>query len=42
MTSQERLSDFHDWLYSKVQSVHYMTDDQFENIVDKFNQPINQ
>ncbi len=41
MTPHERLSEFHHWLYNTVQSVHYITDESFDNIVDKFNQPLN-
>lgn len=34
-TKINRLQNFFEWLYGRCQNVHYMTDEQMENIIEK-------
>ena len=35
MDKIEKMQDFYGWLYDKVQNVHLITNDQFDNIIEK-------
>lgn len=35
MTKIERMTDFEEWLFNKVKSIHVMTMQEFENIIEK-------
>jgi len=34
-TKIEKMKRFHKWLYETVQNIHVLTDQEFENIIEK-------
>lgn len=35
MSKTERINKFFEWLHERVKTIHYVTDEQFENIIEK-------
>lgn len=35
MSKIEKMNQFYEWLYTKVQNIHVIDDNEFENIIEK-------